>query len=334
MPSLNQKATRKRLWQLAKENILTDMAWQRAQEIAGYIPDTQAWMQFIDRVLLITGVVFALSGVFFFFAFNWSEMGKFTKFALIEVSIIVTILLTIPLTIQKLQGKLTILAGSMLVGVLLAVFGQTYQTGADSYRLFLNWALLITGWVLMSQLDVLWLIWVLLLNLTAIQYWGQVISRYDSGVYLILILLNGFVLFIWEIFQNRGVDWLQQRWIPRLITLITITASTLFMLQFIFEDSGLDNYRNTISLAPILWIVVLAIMLVAYYRWKADLLNLTLVAISIITTITSVFIRGAFDTFDDSFGMFFVIAIIILIQTGIALKLLTDIHERWEQIDG
>jgi uncharacterized membrane protein len=44
------------------------------------------------------------------------------------------------------------------VGVLQAVFGQIYETGADSYVLFLIWALLIIGWVAIGGYAPLWLL--------------------------------------------------------------------------------------------------------------------------------------------------------------------------------
>ncbi len=47
--------------------------------------------------------------------------------------------------------------GSLRAGrILLAVYGQTYQTGADPYELFFGWAILIIGWVAISRFAPLW----------------------------------------------------------------------------------------------------------------------------------------------------------------------------------
>ncbi len=43
-------------------------------------------------------------------------------------------------------GKAALLLATLLLGVFLALFGQTYQTGADPWQLFANWALLILPW--------------------------------------------------------------------------------------------------------------------------------------------------------------------------------------------
>ena len=47
---------------------------------------------------------------------------------------------------------------AVAVGALLAVFGQTYQTGADPFELFLTWALLIVPWTLAARFEPLYLL--------------------------------------------------------------------------------------------------------------------------------------------------------------------------------
>ena len=47
------------------------------------------------------------------------------------------------------KGCLTIAVLS--VGALMALFGQTYQTGADPWQLFFNWAVVIIPFVLISR---------------------------------------------------------------------------------------------------------------------------------------------------------------------------------------
>ena len=48
-------------------------------------------------------------------------------------------------------GKAALLAAALLTGGLLALIGQTYQTGADTFELFATWAALILPWVLAIQ---------------------------------------------------------------------------------------------------------------------------------------------------------------------------------------
>ena len=58
---------------------------RRALEVAGALPDAPAWRQFLDRLLLFAGTLLLAAGVIFFLAFNWNELGRMAKFALVEV---------------------------------------------------------------------------------------------------------------------------------------------------------------------------------------------------------------------------------------------------------
>ncbi|WP_217806087.1 DUF2157 domain-containing protein [Halomonas sp. BC1] len=62
-----------------------------------------------------------------------------------------------------------------VVGVLLALIGQVYQTGADPWQLFAGWAVLALPWVVMARLSELWLLWWGLVNMAIWLYasvWG------------------------------------------------------------------------------------------------------------------------------------------------------------------
>ncbi|WP_315814113.1 hypothetical protein [Paraflavitalea speifideaquila] len=47
-------------------------------------------------------------------------------------------------------------AAAVLLGVLMAVFGQVYQTGANAYDLFLSWTIAITLWVVIANFALLY----------------------------------------------------------------------------------------------------------------------------------------------------------------------------------
>ena len=53
--------------------------------------------------------------------------------------------------LDRAFGQVLLIAGSVLTGVLLAVIGQAYQTGADVFELFVAWAVLILPWVFVSR---------------------------------------------------------------------------------------------------------------------------------------------------------------------------------------
>ena len=136
------------LYRLARVKHLTPSALDQALYLIGLIPSRTAWRQFIDTLLLILGTTLVLAGIIFFFAYNWAEINHLTKFGLIELGILIMALFTAWYGLQRLIGQVALFATAILVGVLLAVVGQSYQTGADAFELFFTWAILITPWVL------------------------------------------------------------------------------------------------------------------------------------------------------------------------------------------
>jgi len=120
--------------------------------------DSKSWKGFVNLLFISLGVGFTVSGIIFFFAYNWTDLHKFAKMGLIEGLIILT---TSVVLFSKLNLKVKniLLTGtSVLVGVLIAVFGQIYQTGANAYDFFLGWTLFISLWVVISNYPPLWLV--------------------------------------------------------------------------------------------------------------------------------------------------------------------------------
>ena len=89
---LKKQATASRLHQLAQHGLLDAPALERALEIIGVFPSKRDWQQLINRLLLFLGVALVLAGIIFFFAYNWAEMGKFLKFALLEAIILLAVI--------------------------------------------------------------------------------------------------------------------------------------------------------------------------------------------------------------------------------------------------
>ena len=155
----------------------------------GGVPGADEWRQFIDKMLLLLATTLLLTGVIFFFAYNWAEMHRFIKFALLQVTLLSMALFASLRGLERLSGQAALLAAAVLLGALLAVYGQTYQTGADAFGLFLTWAILIIPWVLLSTFASMWLLLLVLLNLSLVLYWGQVIEVQHYQPYTALFLL-------------------------------------------------------------------------------------------------------------------------------------------------
>lgn len=134
------------------------------------------WQKFIRIFLMSIGVAFTVSGVIFFFAYNWANLHKFAKLGLVQGLLIITVLVAVFSNFEKnIKGILLIGAG-MLVGALFAVFGQIYQTGANAYDFFLGWTLFTALWVAVSNFPAMWLFFLALINVTVWQYFEQIIG--------------------------------------------------------------------------------------------------------------------------------------------------------------
>ena len=313
---------------LAEKGHLDADALEYALTVAGYVPDRAAWQRFTNVLLLLLGAAFTLSGIFFFFAYNWADMHHFLKFGLIEAAIVGAVIMAWQQGLDRLTGKTALLMAAMLVGALFAVFGQVYQTGADAYTLFLNWMLLISGWVIISAFPPLWLLWLALLNLTWGLYWGQVLDLEPSLFIETLFLLNGLALLGAELAHQRLKSWRNIRWIPRVIATLTIFCLTVPMLMFIF-DMGASANDLYLRLAPVLYIAGIILAILAYYKIVPDLFILALCVLSIIAVITSA-VGQTLDAMNIGSLSYIIISAVIILQAWIAVRLLRHVDDRWE----
>jgi len=241
-------------------------------------------------MLLLFGSALVLAGVIFFFAYNWAAMGRYLKFVLIEAGIVACIIGSYFRGGNRLSGKVLLLSASVLVGVLLAVYGQTYQTGADAFELFTGWAVLILGWVLISEFAGLWLIWLILLNTGAILYWHQVgdlaFSLPYESLCMVLAFLNGLALTLYEAGIKRGLEWLRGRWLRGLLIAGFLIPLSIPLIQLIVDP---EDIRRVTVLAGIAWGVAIAAGYTSYRYEIHDMIPLALV-ISNISLILLIFI--------------------------------------------
>lgn len=283
----------------------------------GVLPDGLRWRIFLENLLMWLGGLALVFAVMFFIAYNWDAMGRFAKFALVEVSIVFCVVAYWKLDVDKVAAKVSITAATILLGVLLALYGQTYQTGADPWQLFANWALLMLPWALVAQFAVIWLIWAVLLNLSIVLYFqatgglfGLVFSATDH-VFWVLFIFNSFVLIIWEL-AARQLSWLRERWTVWVIAIASGSSITFLMLYAIF-----DQYPSEI-LAVFLYFAWVATLYFVYRRFMPDLFMLAGLCLSSIVVLTSFFANQLLDRHDSIAGFFFLTLIIIAMAAGSA----------------
>lgn len=333
MDPLERRATMTRLWTLFKMGILPSSAWEPAQEAAGFIPQKADWQRFLDRILLGAGTAFLISGIFFFFAFNWADLPRVVQFGLLQFSVVLTATLAFFYRLETWAGRAFLITAMMLIGTTLAVVGQAYQTGADAYNLFVIWLLLISGWVLISGWNVPWLIALILANVILVTYWVQVVGfREEFMLTRILVALNLIFYIGWDgLRQILRLSFLEWRWHLYLPALAVIGLISAWML--ILTWGWMREIPNDLAL----WYIGILGLHMGYYFWQKALpmvalgsLSLLVVSISAIGKVLwEVMVSDTSQETFEGFIFFFVMGIITVLLTGAIAYLLRMLDRRW-----
>lgn len=325
------RATPQRLWEIFQNQDISPNAWQRSQELAGLKPNRLEWRRFLDLFMLALGAIFLIAGIFFFFAFNWDDMSKWSRFAVVEGAVIVATFMAFIFKLDSWGGRISLGGAGMLMGLALGVIGQAYQTGADNWQLFQTWALLITAWVLISRWNIMYLIWMILINLTISLYWQQTIYRDWHLMNLSLIAINMLFLLVWDVLGTvTSIEFLKKgRWILYLFAAYALSHGSWLMLDFIFNS----GYR-LMEYAPIVYIPMILIFGVMYILMRRDLLMLTFVALSILVVSVSGIARVLGESLlyrsSDPFFFFFLMGIITIGITVLLVQALRRLQKAWE----
>ncbi|CAM3988878.1 GDYXXLXY domain-containing protein [Bordetella muralis] len=140
--------------------------------------ELHAWRQFLSRGTLWLGIWLLGSAVICGVAANWEALSKTQRFAGAQVLLAVCVVAAAWLgwRLRAADGArrygpdaLLALAG-LLLGALLALLGQTYQTGADTWELFAWWGMLLLPWALVAMSQAVWLLWLVVVNIAMVLY--------------------------------------------------------------------------------------------------------------------------------------------------------------------
>ncbi len=308
--------------QWAQQDAIRPDKIPQALAIAEVTPSAFHWRTFLDKLLLANGGGLLLFGIIFFFAFNWQELTRFHKFAMIE-GLIVASLYAYHHWYSRSSAPTILLASSVLVGVLLAFFGQTYQTGADAWQLFAVWAALIAPWVLLARFSSLWFLWLALINI-ALSLYYQVFHGFwgwgfgSEGMQFIQFSLNTSALMLWELAATR-YDWLSGRREVRLLAVASGASVTWLTLDAIF------NNHHELSLIVVCYPLWLVVGYWVYRRWLGDLFMLAGGWLTLIVTSTA-FIANLFLHHGNS-ESFFLLTVWVLGVSVIAINWLKKIAQ-------
>lgn len=197
----------------------------------------------VSRFLFAIGSFLILSGILCFCVFNWSSINYLIKLFSIEMGVVLCVLYTYFRSLDRVSSQFSLLASSVLIGVFMVVFGQSYQTGADSYQLFMAWTILTIVWTIVSNFAAQWIFWIIIANIFLMLGWKQLIiptRNMESMIFVYLIILNGFFWYLREYFVSKKfIDWLKPEW-----TRVVIATITLIMM-FIPVVDWILKYKHT-----------------------------------------------------------------------------------------
>ena len=277
-------STRQQIFDWAASGAIPADKLAQALALTQSTPNTATGLTFLSRVVLAFAVALLCSGVIFFFAYNWDALSRYHKFAIAQGALLLSLLPLLRFHLQHAVAQAAVFAASLLVGALLALIGQTYQSGADTYQLFALWALLITPWVLIARMPALWLLLLILLNVALALLLSDFIQQpWLAGVNnigLLLFALNAAAAGAWLfITRHRPASGLLN-WAGRSINLYSLLLITLMALEQILGWQGYD-------LTLVVWVLFAALWLYLYRVRHIDLVMLSALIMASIVLIVS-----------------------------------------------
>ena len=357
---------RRTIDQLLQQGILPLKNAEAAATHLEVYPSKRTWLDFFNKALLIIGAVALVLSLVFFIAYNWQNLGKIGKFALVEGALAITIALYVSLSFRRqfqLIRQLLLLIASIITGSLLALFGQIYQTGADTWQLFFAWAILITPWVVIARFPALWLLWLGLINACLLLYLDvanlQLINHRLQNVsqVAILALFNFIAFYSWliscdnkkpspaSIFFNRinpkkstadittndvkhtlnnsKINSSPTKSSLHWSTYVVGLLSTFFMTYLAIVTVFDSGNICATLIAIIVWLGWCGFMFWHFYQRRIDLLMLTYLSFSIITVVMFWVGKWLLDGFDA--GGFLILALLLIGMSSSAVMWLRKV---------
>lgn len=280
--------------------------------------DKEMWQKFLRLLFISLGIGFTVAGIIFFFAYNWNGLHKFIKLGLTEGLIIATTGVVLFSKVSTTLKNSILTGASFLVGVLFAVFGQIYQTGANAYDFFLGWTIFITLWVIVSNFAPLWLLFILLINTTFFFYSEQVAKDWsDAFIITVFFSINTIVLIgavLLSIYKKLPIP----NWFLYTLTLASTSFATIGITRGFFNH---DHYDFTLLFIS----VPLVFALGMWYGLKIKSnFYLSVIPFSII-----IIISGLMISMLEEEAMLLFIGIFIIVSVTLVIKTLMNLQKKW-----
>lgn len=288
---------------------------REAMEAGGALPGADEWHRFLDRALLWGACAFLSVALVFFLAFNWNELGRWARFGIAEAVFAAALFGAWRLGLERTAGKAALSGAALAIGALLALVGQTYQTGADPWELFAVWAAMILPFALAARTQVLWLFVLVLANLATVLYFQafrgmfSIVFGPQRQVWL-LFVLNTLALVAWEALAAAGVAWLRTRWAVRIVTIASGGFACALAVWDVLDRKLADG-------GFFAWLAWCGVAYALYRHRRKDVFVLAGGALSIIIVVTAALVRVMLDSRLEA-GSLFLIGNLVIAMSAVA----------------
>ncbi|MDR1241604.1 MAG: DUF4401 domain-containing protein [Deltaproteobacteria bacterium] len=280
----------------------------------GLKPDFSGWCAFCKRVFNLLGLLLFLVGLAMFLAWNWIAMSVPLKFAIFELVFALCSVMAI-WRWKRESGAYWLFGAGISIGLLLALYGQVYQTGANAWELFRVWALAVLPLFLLARTSCLGLLLWLTLSLWVALYSREFsFSLYDAEN----IFLRGNMLLYQQLACWFFCECLHQiagklnlpafdpaRRLVRFIgavalTLLTVKLMALVLLAgYYYRGVDMSFFGNSVVHV---YLAALAAIFIFYYKKKPDLFFISLGCFSAAGILTTMILRSLFRVSLDEGG--------------------------------
>ncbi|PPK85784.1 putative membrane protein DUF2157 [Neolewinella xylanilytica] len=274
------------------------------------------WRKLTEYLLLGAGASFLLSGVFFFFAYNWAALTAGVKIGIAVGCFLAAAVPAVIAPMPRLGRSVLHTAAAVLIGAILAVLGQVYQTGANAFDLFLVWSLLCIPWVVALPFAPLYLVAITLMNVTFITYTQQI------GIELTFLvtgmLLFGFNLLCWLLLWSGFRSKPSFRWLLQLVAFWAVIVATVNV-----SAGAYDDYPRQLLFTALFAVLAYAGWVLLALRQRS-IYYLALVGGGSLVTLTFLLLRWA-----DFLNSFFLAGLLILLGVTALVHYLNRLNSSW-----
>jgi uncharacterized membrane protein len=223
-------------------------------DAAGARPDADEWHRALQRFAGVAGVLALGFGAVFFVAANWSALSPNGRLVLLQALFAAAVAAALWRPPPHPVGRSALLLAFIGAGALFALFGQTFQTGADIHELFALWAVLGLPLVLAARWSALSAAWLLVANLALALFCGLMPAQHPlwllfgfggSSWTLRLLLAMAPNLMLWALAEWRAardprVAASLPRWLRRLLLLTGLGYGTVAAFAAIVDEHAQD----------------------------------------------------------------------------------------------